>query len=97
MVHEAQEINQDDLAKASDSRNAANQSGNGCGKASKKARKRGDDANGYQPQGKRSFFLEESDRSFPEVPMTQSAKTVAIMKLIDKWQQDAPEDKIISE
>ncbi|KAJ4417478.1 hypothetical protein N0V82_006142, partial [Gnomoniopsis sp. IMI 355080] len=61
----------------------------------KRTRKRGDDFNGYQPRGMSSFWLAESDRSHPKVPLVQSSKTRAVLDIIDCWQDDGPDDKII--
>lgn len=105
VVHDTQEIDQADLAKAYDDRVAAEKFANALNGSRPKARvktkqiqrKRGDDFNGNQPKGERSSFLEQSDRTHPDVPLTQSAKTIAIKEIISKWQHEAPDDKIISE
>lgn len=70
-------------------------SGKSAHKGAKRTKKRGDDFNGYQPKGIHSLWLAESDRSYPKVPLIQSSKTRAILHTIDRWQDDAPDDKII--
>lgn len=103
VVRDNQLIDQSFLAKIYNDRLAAEASGNGLSKASKKTkpnqkeRSRGDDFNGYQPKGERSLFLEQSDKTHPEFPLPQSAKTRAVKEIVLQWQKEAPNDKIISE
>lgn len=40
-------------------------------------------------------MLEEYDKHYPECKIAEGAKLVAAMKHIQKWQADAPGDKII--
>lgn len=102
-MHHIEEINQDDLVRAYYEKNAAEKPGKSSfrtgakSKIQQRQRRRGDDVNHFQPQGarKRSLFLEQSDRIHPAVPMTQSAKTIAIKETILRWQHEAPDDKII--
>lgn len=65
-------------------------------------RKRGDDFNGYQPEGQRpskdvprASWLDVSDMRYPDTPLTHSAKTAKILEIIQGWQEDAEDEKII--
>lgn len=64
-------------------------------KGGKRTSKRGDDFNGYQPRGAHSVWLTQSDKSHPKVPLIQSSKSRAVLDIIDRWQDDGPDDKII--
>lgn len=59
----------------------------------------GVDLNGVvaKPQGKALFLKLSDDRSLEPTkePIKHSAKTAATMYIIEKWQSEAPEDKII--
>lgn len=63
---------------------------------------KGFDYGGFQPyeddkKGKKPLrFLQISDRKY-DIPVTPSAKTVALKESILRWQLEAPDDKIISE
>lgn len=62
----------------------------------KDGKKLGNDFFNLQPRGKkhRSRFLEEADKQYPaEFP--PSSKTTAIVKAVVKWQNEAPDDKIL--
>ncbi|KAK3502941.1 SNF2 family N-terminal domain-containing protein [Neurospora crassa] len=56
----------------------------------------GDDFHGFQPMGdpEKETFLAEADRRHA-INMTPSAKTVRVKDIILKWQNEAPNDKII--
>lgn len=64
-------------------------------KPQKAPRNRGDDFNGYQPKGQGSAWLDLSDKYHPKTPLAHSAKSREILKIIEGWQEDAPDDKII--
>jgi hypothetical protein len=59
-------------------------------------RRRGDDVNSYQPHSLSGAtrFLREADTN-PNVGLTSSSKSTAAYQTILKWQQEAPDDKII--
>lgn len=59
-------------------------------------KKLGNDFYNFQPGGKkqRSRFFEEADKQYPtEFP--PSSKTTAIVESVLKWQNEAPDDKIL--
>lgn len=102
-IGETRNVEQADLAAAYVTYQAAATSESGGkreGKSSKtkekSGRKRGNDFNGCQPKGERSRFLELSDRDHLKVPLVHSSKTREMLKTILRWQDDAPDDKIIS-
>lgn len=66
----------------------------------KKQRKRGDDIHGCQPKESvsakfSSQFLDLADKRHPEEPLFASAKTREVLEIIGRWQNEAPDDKII--
>ncbi|KAH6659105.1 SNF2 family N-terminal domain-containing protein [Truncatella angustata] len=63
----------------------------------KDGRQLGDDILGYQPRHHKfkTRFFTESDKNYPEKPMTPSSKATAIKATALEWLTDAPDDKII--
>jgi len=66
------------------------------GRRKERARQPGDDANEIQ-LGKKtpSRFLKDADKKYPQ-PVTPSIKTTTVKNIVLKWQDAAPDDKIIS-
>ena len=61
----------------------------------KKRRELGDDEFLFQPKAERSRCLKDNDRRFPTLVAT-GAKLATAMDQILQWQNEAPNDKIIS-